>query len=78
MLLSFFIHTYVDDEPEEGPDYYYVLSGFSSLRVFAQLEMIGIKANALCKVLCLLSFVRTYVRTYVCMYCMYVRTVKPR
>lgn len=39
-----------DDEPEDGPDYYFVISGFASVEFFSQLAPLGINAKALCKV----------------------------
>ena len=55
-----------DDEPSDGPDYYYVLSGFSSLELFSELESLGIKANALFKVFNNLYYCEQYTVPYVC------------
>ena len=52
---------FADDEPADGPDYYFVVSGFASVEFFSQLAPLGISAKALCKVF-------TYIiRMYVCL-----------
>lgn len=53
---------FADDEPADGPDYYFVVSGFASVEFFSQLAPLGISAKALCKVR-----VSVY-NSYVCMY----------
>ena len=39
-----------DDEPDDGPDYYFIISGFASVEFFSDLAPLGISPNALCKV----------------------------
>ena len=65
LLRAHAVHT-TDDEPEDGPDYYFVVSGFANVEFFSQLAPLGISAKALCKV-------HTYVRTLFAA-AMYVRT----
>ena len=56
-------YCFADDEPADGPDYYFVVSGFASVEFFSQLAPLGISAKALCKV----RIVTYIICTFVCL-----------
>ena len=45
----------INDEPKDGPDYYILVTGFSSIEILSELKQLGIKADALIKVSLLLN-----------------------